>query len=140
MPMSARWCLNRLFEWVMTAALLGVGLHLMIWPQAVAAGEFRYLLNIVGPLSIMSVMLAVGWFRMLALVANGHWPVLGPRVRALSAFAAAVIWVQMDLALVKLALSTDASPSLGIPLCAALFIGEVAATFMAAADDRSKLR
>jgi hypothetical protein len=129
-------CRNRLFEWTMTCALFALGVHLLIWPDAIKASSFRILLNVIGSDSMMAFYLLVGGFRAVALYLNGNWPVWGPQVRALGALAGAVVWLQMDIALAQLAPAVGTPPSPGIPVYTALFIAELYSTYRAAADAR----
>jgi hypothetical protein len=129
-------CRNRLFEWTMTAALLGLGVHLLIWPDAMRASSFRILLSAVGSDYLTAFYLFVGCFRAAALWLNGNWPRWGPQVRALGALLGAVVWLQMDIALAQLAPAVGIPPSPGIPVYSALFLAELYSTYRAASDAR----
>ena len=104
------YCGNRLFEWVMTLALLALGVLVIQWPDAMAASAFRYVLHIIGPIHLGIFYIVIGGFRIAALIANGSWQ-HGPYVRAFGALAGAVIWSQMDLALVLLIPHAGTPPS-----------------------------
>lgn len=134
-PPGAR-CRNRLFEWTMTCALFGLGIQLLIWPHAMSASSFRFLLDVIGAQYLMMFYLFVGWFRGVALFLNGNWPTWGPRVRALGAMLGAGVWMQMDISLIRLIPEQGTPPSPGIPVYSALVIAELISTYRAAADAR----
>lgn len=127
------YCGNRLFEWVMTAAMLGLALEISIWPETIQASAFRFILLAVSTQFLGWFFLVAGAVRIAALVANGSWPVYGPWVRAVASGAAALIWAQMDIALFILIPLNDA-PSPGIPVYFALTIGELISCYRALSD------
>lgn len=140
MSSSTRWCLNRLFEWVMSGAMITVGIHLYLWPGAIGHSSFHFISDVLGLGTLRTLFITVGWFSMLALFANGRWPIWGPRVRAMGAFCRCILWLWMEVALIKLMHEIGAPPSPGIPIYTAMVVGEIIAIGMAASDDRSKLR
>lgn len=126
------YCGNRLFEWVMTLALLMLGVLVVQWPDALAASAFRYILWIVAPVHLGIFYIVVGGFRIAALIANGSW-LYGPYIRSVGALAGAVIWGQMDLALLLLIPHAGTPPSPGIPVYFCLIIGELISVYRALA-------
>lgn len=126
-------CRHRLFEWMMTAAMLMLALEIIIWPGTIGASAFRYIARVVYPENLALFFLVIGAFRIVALFANGQWPVIGPRIRAGAAFGAAIIWGQMLAALIVLA-PTTGIPSPGIPVYFAITIGELISAYRAATD------
>lgn len=138
--LAAPLCKNRLFEWTMAFALLGLGVHLAVWPHAMGASAFRFILEVVGSQNLTIFYLMVGIFRIVALVANGRWQTWGPRVRALAALCGAGVWLQMDIALLKLVPEVGSPPSPGIPVYSALFLAELVSTYRAAVDGRIRDR
>lgn len=131
----APYCSNRLFEWTTTVMLILIGIHLTIWPNAVNNSAFRFIYDIVGASVLLSAYLFVGWFRVLALIANGRWPRWGPRIRAVGCVLGALIWLNMDMALVQLA-RTGNVPSPGIWVYATLVVSELISAYRAASDAR----
>jgi hypothetical protein len=131
-----RYCSNRLFEWTMTFTLIGLGVHLIIWPGAVAASKFQFMLDMIGSQTLMLAYLIIGILRATALFLNGNWPVWGPLVRAYTSLGGALVWFQMDasLYLAQRAINADPSPSLW--LYTALVGAELYSTYRAAADAR----
>lgn len=111
----------------------------MVWPRAIEESAFHYLLDIAGPTLLALLYLLIGIARFIALIANGRWPVWGPRARGAGAIVGAVVWLSMSVALIRYHIP-GAPPSPGIPMYFTLFMGELAATWMAASDDRSRLR
>ncbi len=131
------YCGNRLFEWVMTVAMLLLAIHVFIWPQAIGASAFRYILWIIGPTFIALFFLIAGVGRVAALLANGSWPYWGPKIRAAGACLAALLWGQMCLALVVLIPEVGTPPSPGIPVYFALTLGEFFACYRVLANVRN---
>lgn len=120
----------------MCAALAAIGLHLLMFPQVIEMETFGLLQRLVPlPAALGTVYLLFGWFRVAALVANGRIPVWGPRARMVGAAIGAAVWAQMGLGLVDLR-----TPPPSMMVYFLLCIGELAATYMAAADDRSRIQ
>ena len=130
------YCRNRLFEWVMTLAMLGMAIEIGFWPKAVEAISFRLMLVIINPLNIGMFFTAFGLLRIAALIANGSWPEHGPRMRAMGAGAAAMMWGQMCIALLLLAPQNNGIPSPGIALYFFLTVGELISAYRAMSDAR----
>jgi hypothetical protein len=132
-------CRHRLFEWVMTGIMLGLALEIAIWPNTIGASAFYYMLRVIGSTNLNMFFAVAGLLRVAALIANGTWPVVGPRIRACSAGAASIIWFQMVIALLLVA-PVNGVPSPGIPVYLALTIGELLSAYRAATDVRTKPR
>lgn len=45
--MLMKYCHDRLFEWVMTAAMLGLAAEIAVWPGTIGASAFRFILSAV---------------------------------------------------------------------------------------------
>jgi hypothetical protein len=127
------YCGNRLFEWVMTAAMLGLTIEIMLWPETIKASAFRFMLEMISTQFLGWFFLIAGSLRVAALIANGSWPVYGPYLRSFTAGATALIWMQMDAALLVLVPINEA-PSPGIPVYFALTIGELISCYRALSD------
>ena len=134
------WFRDRLFEWVMTLAMLGLSLEIAIWPQTIGASSFRLILMLVSAENMGVFFLVFGLMRIAALIANGNWPVHGPRLRAMGAGAAALMWAQMCVALLMLAPHNLGVPSPGIPVYLALTLGELTSAYRAMTDARLPTR
>lgn len=130
------YCGNRLFEWIMTAAMIGIACWIVIWPATISASAFRFILEIVTTQFLGFFFMVAGALRIAALVANGSWPVYGPYLRSFTAGAAALVWVQMAAALFSLP-TFAAAPSPGIPVYFALTIGELISCYRALSDGRA---
>ena len=130
------YCRNRLFEWVMALTMLGMAFEIAIWPQAVAASSYRLMLIVINPLNIGMFFMAFGLLRVAALIANGSWPEHGPRLRAMGAGAAALMWGQMGIALLLGIPQNNGIPSPGISLFLFLTLGELLSAYRAISDAR----
>ncbi len=127
-------CKNRLFEWAMTAALLGMGIVQVAFPQSVAQSKFQFMLEVVGAGSLTAFCIVVGSLRAVALYLNGSWPVWGARVRMIAAIGSATVWMQMGLSLTYMQIIAGAPPSPSSPLLFALVFAELYSTYRAGAD------
>lgn len=125
-----KYCCYRLFEWVMTVALMGSGLTALIWPESIEVGNLRQMLLLVGADTIGSIYLTVGIVRSFCLVLNGNMPVWGPRVRAVMSVISALIWVQIAIAL----LLQLPVPSISISVYMSLAGGELISIYRARRD------
>lgn len=128
---------GRLFEWMTSFMMLGMAFIIAVNPRTVQVGGF-YLMSHIGitapVLAVMSTL--IGCLRIAALFANGLWLVWGPRFRAGCALFAAILWMQMFLAL--LAWSEQSGYiSIGIAIYLFLAIGELISCYRAATDDHS---
>jgi hypothetical protein len=130
---------NRLFEWVAATILLGISLHLVMWPDAVSHGRFSQMAAFVGPEFFGRACLVVGFARLFFLAANGSMPVWGPRLRAIGAIAGSLIWLQLAAAPILNGLMPGSTPSNGIPVYLGLALGDLISTYRAAADARHRV-
>lgn len=129
-------CRNRVMEWAMAGALLGIGIEQIIWPESFARSKLQFLLDILSPGALTLWCLVIGWFRALALYLNGGWPTWGARVRVLTSMGGAAVWMQMCISLVLAQIASNAPPSPSVPVFAALVFAEIYSTYRAAADVR----
>lgn len=98
----------RLFEWFASSVMIGMAIALTLWPRSIEAGSLRVVVNevalVVGKDWIGTVLrgifLVSGLVRFFALYANGQWPVIGPRLRAIGAAGGALLWSQMSFAVI----------------------------------------
>jgi hypothetical protein len=125
---------RRLFEWVVTLILLGIGITMVLPPPIYQQG----LLKVFGSVGISEfamglVFIFIGVLRLVALVVNGASTDYGPRVRAIVAAVTAVIWAQLATSLFIDALTGDRI-SLQLPLYLGLMVGEFIAAFRAVQD------
>lgn len=135
------WLLTcRLFEWVTTIIMLGMAATIILYPDALAKGAFRYMLVAGFTPLVMGLFLAVvGAVRVVALYLNGRSPLWGPRVRAVGALAGAFIWCWMAVALAYLTNDTG-FPSIGIFNWIGLTLGEIVSCARAGSDVRHPVR
>lgn len=136
LPRFKHYCQNRLFEWFTTMTMLGMAIEIAIWPTAVGASAFRYILLVISPLNMGMFFLSFGLLRVAALIANGSWPDHGSRLRAMGAGAGALMWGQMGLSLVHLGTQPGNIPSPGIALFFFLTLTELISAYRAISDAR----
>lgn len=130
------YCRNRLFEWVMTIIMISIAIEIALWPRSIGTGSFRLLLSVITPTGLALFFGAFGLLRIAALIANGSWPEHGPRMRAMGAGAAAVVWTQMGIALMLLTPELNDTPSAGIAVYFGLTVGELISAYRAISDAR----
>ena len=126
---------GRLFEWVMSSSMVLLAAEIFIWPETLKASAFQWATQVMSSDFVGIVMFAAGWFRCLALIANGNSYVIGPRVRAIGAIIGAVMWVQFGTALVKLSVEQH-FPSPGIPFWYMFTVAELRIAYRAVLDVR----
>lgn len=127
---------GRLFEWVMSVSMVLLALEIFIWPFTLNASAFQWATMVMNSEFIGVVLFCAGWFRCLALIANGSSLTIGPRVRAIGALCGAVVWFQFGLALLKLSVDQN-FPSPGIPFWFMFTIAELRITYRAVLDVRT---
>jgi hypothetical protein len=134
-PMSWRQLVdhfeNRLFELATTFMMLGLALHIALWPEAIGASAFRHILRVLDEAWLGWGFAIAGTARLSALVANGHWRLYGPLLRAGGALSGALIWLQMSIALYQLGPSLGHPPSPGIPVYFVLSVVELISMYRA---------
>lgn len=122
---------SRLSELGTSTMMLGLALHIAIWPDAIGASAFRKILEVLPQAWLGVGFLIVGAGRLAALVANGSWPYYGPLLRAAGALSGAMIWFQMCIALYQLVPTLGSPPSPGIPVYLVLTIIELLSMYRA---------
>ncbi len=122
---------NRLFELATTMMMLGLAVHIAIWPQSIGSSAFRFILEVLNPAWLGIGFFAAGTLRLAALIANGAWPFYGPILRAVGALSGAMIWAQMSVALVLLIPNVGLIPSPGIPVYLVLALFELFSMYRA---------
>lgn len=122
---------NRKSELATSCMMLGLGLHLAVWPAAIGASAFREILDVLPPAWLCFGFLIAGAARLAALIANGAWPHYGPMMRAAGALSGAFIWSQMCISLYRLVPAIGAPPSPGIPVYFVLSMLELACMYQA---------
>lgn len=128
----------RLFEWMTSLMMLGISVTIVLSPATVSRGGFALVENVGLTPSVLGLLFTIGGaLRFVALYANGHWPVVGPRLRAFCALGGALVWAQMLVALLKWSCG-DGYISLGVPVYLFLTIGELLSCWRAATDSRWK--
>lgn len=128
----------RLFEWIATAITLSIGLQVMLIPAAVEQSRFRSLYDFITPETLSAYAIAVGLFRMVALIFHGRLAFGSVRtcaaIRAIGALCCAGLWFQMEMALIANNNETGAAYSVGVPVYFWLTMGEFLSIHRAALD------
>lgn len=83
----------------MAIAMTLFGLHHLLVPGALVNSRYSAVLLLLTATQFSFACVLVGLTRILMLSRNGHWPVWGPRIRAIAALCAAAIWLQLAVAL-----------------------------------------
>ena len=124
----------RLFEWMTSLMMIGISINVAVSPNAIHYGGFALMSNVGLTAPVIGILfMAGGSMRMAALYANGHWPVIGPRLRAGCAAAGALVWAQMLLALIRWS-DESGYVSIGVSVYLFLVVGEVISCHRAASD------
>lgn len=122
---------DRLFELAAALVLIGMSLHLVIWPQSVSSSSLRELVRYIDPSSLSIFFGMFGAMRLAALCANGMWPIYGPWIRAAGALAGALVFGNMGAALYQGNLTNGVPPSVGIPVYCILTLFELLSMYIA---------
>lgn len=126
----------RLFEWIMTIALILMSLPMIFVPDLVVIGGMK-LKDMNFPTSLGALLfLAAGAMRGAGLLRNGSWPFYGPLVRTIGAGLGALLWVELALVLALAGYSQRLVPTTMF-LYGALVIGEIESCRRAMRDARS---
>lgn len=118
---------HRLLELQSACMMIGLGIHIFIWPDAIGASAFRFMLQLMSPVTMMVLFMVGGLLRLVALIANGNWPRHGYKLRVAGAIFGAVLWSQMCLALFLLIPKVGTPPSPGITVYGFLTLFELIA-------------
>lgn len=131
-----RHCRYRLFEWISTIMMLGIGMSLLLSPATVRTEPFLYLMQFGFSSFGLGILFgALGSLRIVALYLNGRLPTYGPRARALGALVGSAIWGEMLASLLSITIATGMM-SIGHALFAPLMFGDLVSCYRAAADVR----
>lgn len=128
---------GRLFEWAMTLPMLTLSIMTFFWPLTLRGSAFRWVITVLSAPIIETLMFAIGWTALIGLLLNGHkfrGRRLGPAIRAATAVARAVIWVQFALALLRLSI-LQGYPSPGVPFWMMFVIAEIYVAYRAVAGN-----
>lgn len=91
---------NRMFEVAMAVIFFGSSVQLFLSPGSAQAGGLLYLSATFNPWTLTIIFFIVGVSRIVALALNGHWMPQGAYVRAAGCAMGAVMWLQVDAALI----------------------------------------
>lgn len=133
LPALLRHFENRLSELSAALMMFGIAVLTAAFPVASDAPAFDLIGFAIVDAWLSTAFFVVGMVRIIALIANGGWPVYGPFMRAGGAFVGALIWSQMCLSLVMLS-----PPSPGIPVYAVLTATEIISIYRALAGHHGR--
>ena len=133
LPAILRHFENRISEVAAALIMIGIAVLIAVAPAAADAHSFDLIGVAIVDEWLAPAFLSVGLVRIAALIANGNWPLYGPWMRASGALVGALIWSQMCLSLVLLAL-----PSPGIPIYAVLTASELISIYRALAGHHGR--
>lgn len=131
-------CINRLFEWTMGAALLAIGIHIMILPTAVASSRMAPILDlIVWPRLLGLFFVISSLVRLVGLYFIDRLGVWSNRMRAIGSTIGGLTWLQLAVALAIFSIETRINTSPMVCLYVALSAAEFLSTYRAQADGNS---
>jgi hypothetical protein len=132
-------CVNRIIEWMATLMLLNTAATLLVWPDTLEAGAFKYLLAMgFAPGMFGSALLSITIFRVFALIFNGRRLPWSARVRAFGAMVGVYVFAHLAFALFVLTMKETGEPSISIGTYALLACGELFSCLRAGADVNEK--
>ena len=123
-----KYCSRRLFEWTMAFAMFGFGLHILLMPGTFSSSRYSAVLLLLTVSQFAAACVVVAAVRIVALAKNGQWPHFGPCIRSIAAIFAAVIWLQLAVAL------GQGTPSPGMWIYVALTGAEIVSVVRARRD------
>lgn len=124
---------NRMLELATAVMMLTISAWMVVWPTALSAGSLQSLTMVVPASLIIPLYGSFGWARIAALIANGHWKVYGPMIRALGALVGAFVWAQMGASLWYAGILNGHEPSIGVPVYGTLSLFELISMWRALA-------
>lgn len=130
---------GRRFEWLITIAMLWLAVAMFVSPQILRASAFQWITLVMSPWVTACLLFALGWTRLVGLLLNGHQVKgrrVGPMIRAVTAAACAVMWVQFDLALIQLSVD-QGFMSPGVPFWSMFVLGELDVAYRVVANGRT---
>ena len=126
---------SRLFEWVATAAMLGIAFEVVLFPNSVSQSSLALVTQMgLSPFTLFILFAVFGFGRLAALILNGYAIPIGPAMRASAAMVAAFVWGQLCVDLLHMGVRELGLYSLGIPIYFAFTMGEIISCFRASKD------
>jgi len=135
-PLIRHYLEGKLFEWMMSLGMIGLGLEIILMPDTVNTPSFLLISLIFPKISIDAFMIFFGSLRIAALVANGRSTVYGPHARAIGAIAGAVLWAQFDISIIYSLKHGSDSPPVAMAFWFVFIFGELYSAYRAAIDIR----
>lgn len=128
---------GRLYEWVMSANMVALGITIFGWPRVSNGSILTVLVGAIGGTATAMVFLAVGLVRAGALIANGQSMWIGPRIRSFGASVASVLWASVVISMAQVSVM-QGFPSPMVIFFSAFTGAEVYISYRAALDVRSR--
>lgn len=129
---------RRTFEFCTSLMMLGIAVLLIVSPQSLRMNSFQYMMTIgLDAVTLPLLFSLSSAFRIAALMANGNWPVWGPRLRATGAIIGVLIWPQMAYGLLLFSTAHERPLSTGFPVYLMLALGELLSLRRAGRDARN---
>lgn len=120
--------INRLFEWMASTAMFGIGFHSALLPGSLSQSRMSPVLDLVWPHLFSAIFIAVAAARVFGLYRSRAW------MRAVGAMVGAVGWLWLALALVLSAHEAGIVASPIVWLYASLATAEFISVHRARAD------
>lgn len=133
-------CQNRIWEWGAGVAMVGIGILLDGWPDALAMSKFRFMLDILQPVTFTWFYVLTGATRIIALYLNGRGAPYTAYVRAAMAVCGGFAWFHMGWSLFVAQNNLNAPPSPSLPLLVALMGLELYTVSRALSDAKYRYR
>jgi hypothetical protein len=130
---------GRVFEWVMSVAMIAVAVEILIWPQTAENNAFFWMSPWLSHGNIAMLLMTIGWMRCAALMLNGQrmfGSKLGPFIRAAGSVLSAFLWSQFAVTLLAASIN-QGYPSPGLPFWTMFTFGEVYAAYTTVKNGRS---
>src|ERR1043166_1980132 len=90
-----RFIENRIFEWFTSITMLLIGSIMLVWPEAIERGLFRYVLYLFEDETIELSCLTFSLIRIAALLFERQWVTWSPCLRIAGAIVGGLLWGQM---------------------------------------------
>lgn len=130
---------GRVFEWVMSIAMIAVSVEIFFWPEMINSNAFLWMVPWLSEFDIAMLLLTVGWLRCTALILNGQRMFgvhLGPYIRAVGSVVCAFLWSQFAVTLLALSIQ-QGYPSPGLPFWVMFTFGEIYAAYTTVKNGRN---
>lgn len=133
-------CENRLWEWGAGITMIGIGVLLDAWPDALASSKFRFMLDVLQPYTFTLFYLVSGCVRVSALWLNGRGAPYTAYIRACTAVCGGFAWLHMAWSLFVVQNNQAGPPSPSLVLLIVLTGLELITVYRALGDAKYRYR